>query len=56
VSFSVFEQMRLNKAINLTHMTCRLAAKPITGKQGGGLKNKHFIKYESTTCFFQKRK
>lgn len=33
-SFSVFfEQMRLNRAINLTHMTCSLAAEPITGKQ-----------------------
>lgn len=33
-SISVFfEQMRLNRAINLTHMTCSLAAEPITGKQ-----------------------
>lgn len=33
-SFSVFfEQMRLNRAINLTRMTCSLAAEPIKGKQ-----------------------
>ncbi len=65
-SFSVFfEQMRLNRAIHLTHMTCSLAAKPITGKQEKnveknilvGVKAQHaFPKIKETKHNFMKTK
>lgn len=38
-----FEQMRLNRAIRLTHMTCSLAAKPITGKQEKNCRKKNIL-------------